>query len=567
MHHAKPLSFFNHVLNALIIVMLVLAGLPVQPAYAVTTTEIVPTAQGFYSSWSNNYLVVDEGTGAIDCASLDTIRSVTNDQRESMVISLASIPDGSVITSIDIRVADRADNGTVLGGTYATFVRFNNIDSANSATHTVVADICSGFLTDTFDVADTIKDGTTTLEIGVVKINSGGASDNPVRVGVLSALVNYIAAPTVTTNAATSITTSNAVLNGTVNANDSSTTVTFEYGPTITYGSTVTATPSPVTGNTNTAVSFSLSGLSPNTLYHFRVVGQNTVDTTNGNDLTFTTLPQALTVTTQAVTAIGSTTATGNGNITDLGDPDPSAYGVVWNTTGAPTTADNMTNEGATNVTGAFTSSMSGLTPNTTYYVRAYATNTAGTSYGNEVSFTTIANTVVSAGNLPATGFPKGRITALPAQPVEKAYTSTDMLLEIPTLNQKMIIVGIPQAADGWDVSWLDRNAGYLAGSAFPTWEGNTVITGHVWDAYNKPGPFVNLKTLKYGDQIKIHAWGQVYSYEVRESKLVTAGNVDTVFRHEELDWITLLSCEYYNPINGAYLFRRMVRAVLVSVK
>jgi len=567
MHHIRPFGFVNHVLSALIIVMLVLAGLPVPAAYAVTTTEIVPTAQGFYSSWSNNYLLVDEGTGAIDCASLDTIRSVTDAQRESMVISLASIPDGSTITSIDIRVADRADNNTVLGGTYATFVRFNNVDSSDSATHTVVADTCSGYLTDTFDVTDTTKDGTTTLEIGVVKINSGGASDNPVRVGVLSALINYIAAPTVTTDAATSITTNSAILNGTVNANDASTVVTFEYGTTTAYGSTVTATPSPVTGNTNTAVSFALSGLSPNTQYHFRVVGQNAIDTTNGIDRTFTTLPQALTVTTQAVTSIGSTTATGNGNITDLGAPDPTAHGVVWNTTGTPTTADNSTDEGATSVTGAFTSSMSGLTPNTTYYVRAYATNTAGTSYGNEVSFTTTANTVVSARSLPATGFPMGRITALPAQPAEKAYTSTDMLLEIPVLNQKMTIVGIPQAADGWDVSWLDSNAGYLAGSAFPTWEGNTVITGHVWDAYNNPGPFVNLKTLKYGDQIKIHAWGQVYSYEVQESKLVTVGNVDTVFQHEDLDWITLLSCEYYNPINGTYFFRRMIRAVLVSVE
>lgn len=171
------------------------------------------------------------------------------------------------------------------------------------------------------------------------------------------------------------------------------------------------------------------------------------------------------------------------------------------------------------------------------------------------------------ASALPATGFPKGRVTILPPQPAQKAYASTDMLLEIPTLNQKMTIVGVPQSAESWDVTWLGNSAGYLAGSAYPTWSGNTVITGHVWDAYNKPGPFENLRALKYGDQIKIHAWGQEYTYEVRESRLVTSKKVDTVFQHEELDWVTLLSCEFYNPINGNYLFRRVVRAVLVSVK
>ena len=168
---------------------------------------------------------------------------------------------------------------------------------------------------------------------------------------------------------------------------------------------------------------------------------------------------------------------------------------------------------------------------------------------------------------LPATGFPMGKMTTLPIQPAGKAYTNTDMVLEIPSLNQKLTIVGVPQTDDTWDVTWLGNSAGWLNGSAFPTWAGNTVLTGHVWDAYNKPGPFANLKTLKYGDQIKIHAWGQVYTYEVRESKLISSRNVKTVLKHEEYDWVTLLSCEFYNPVTGNYIFRRMVRAVLVSVK
>ncbi len=97
------------------------------------------------------------------------------------------------------------------------------------------------------------------------------------------------------------------------------------------------------------------------------------------------------TVTTQAVTNVSTATATGNGDITYLGGLTATAHGVVWNTTGTPTLADDSTDEGSTSATGAFTSTMTGLSPDTTYYVRAYAANAAGTVYGDEVTFTTTA--------------------------------------------------------------------------------------------------------------------------------------------------------------------------------
>ncbi|MEI6754786.1 MAG: T9SS type A sorting domain-containing protein [Paludibacter sp.] len=97
----------------------------------------------------------------------------------------------------------------------------------------------------------------------------------------------------------------------------------------------------------------------------------------------------APTVSTQAVSDITSTTATGNGNITDLGSDNPTAHGVCWNTTGTPTTADSKTDNGAIAATGSFTSSITGLSSSTKYYVKAYATNTIGTAYGDEVNFTT----------------------------------------------------------------------------------------------------------------------------------------------------------------------------------
>lgn len=95
--------------------------------------------------------------------------------------------------------------------------------------------------------------------------------------------------PTVTTDAATNISTNSATLNGKVNANYLSTTVKFQYGPDQNYGSEVPLTLISVTGSTPVPVSAELTNLSPNSIYHFRVVATNELGTTYGSDRTFTT--------------------------------------------------------------------------------------------------------------------------------------------------------------------------------------------------------------------------------------------------------------------------------------
>ena len=96
-------------------------------------------------------------------------------------------------------------------------------------------------------------------------------------------------APTATTNAASSVTAAGATLNGSINANGTSTTVTFEYGTSNSYGTSVSATPATVTGSSATSVSYSLTGLTAGTTYHYRVKGVNTAGTGYGNNATFTT--------------------------------------------------------------------------------------------------------------------------------------------------------------------------------------------------------------------------------------------------------------------------------------
>ena len=93
------------------------------------------------------------------------------------------------------------------------------------------------------------------------------------------------------------------------------------------------------------------------------------------------------TISTTAMSSITSTTASSGGNTISDGGGTISAKGVCWNTSTGPTTSNSTTSDGTG--TSDFSSSLTGLSPATTYYVRAYATNEAGTSYGNEVSFTT----------------------------------------------------------------------------------------------------------------------------------------------------------------------------------
>ena len=112
----------------------------------------------------------------------------------------------------------------------------------------------------------------------------------------------------------------------------------------------------------------------------------------------------------------------------------------------------------------------------------------------------------------------------------------------------------------------MGQSAGYLNGTAFPTWVGNSVLTAHVWNADNTPGPFFHLKDLQSGDQFLIQAFGQTYVYEIRSNRLVSETNLG-VMNDSDYSLVTLITCESYNEGSGEYLYRRVVQAVLIEVK
>ena len=140
-----------------------------------------------------------------------------------------------------------------------------------------------------------------------------------------------------------------------------------------------------------------ITGLSGNTTYYVRAYATNAEGTVYGNEVNLTTPPCASvpTVTTATVTNATQTTATGGGNVTADGGATVTAKGICWATTQNPTVSNPKTVDG--DGLGIFTSSITGLTAATTYYVRAYATNSAGTAYGNQVSFPTLPPAVVAS--------------------------------------------------------------------------------------------------------------------------------------------------------------------------
>ncbi|MEI6678771.1 MAG: LamG domain-containing protein [Mariniphaga sp.] len=131
-----------------------------------------------------------------------------------------------------------------------------------------------------------------------------------------------------------------------------------------------------------------LKGLTPGITYYVKAYATNTVGTGYSSQLAFSTGVLAPTITTLDLSAISPTSATGGGNIATDGGSMILMRGVCWSKNQNPTTADSKTSDGTGS--GSYTSAITGLAPGGIYYVRAYATNSAGTAYGAQINFTSI---------------------------------------------------------------------------------------------------------------------------------------------------------------------------------
>jgi LPXTG-site transpeptidase (sortase) family protein len=166
---------------------------------------------------------------------------------------------------------------------------------------------------------------------------------------------------------------------------------------------------------------------------------------------------------------------------------------------------------------------------------------------------------------IPVTGFAPGMVMKLDT-PSRLLYDATSLTIKIPVIKVNASIVGVESEEGGWDLSWLQDQVGWLNGTAYPTWKGNSVLTGHVVNANGKPGVFSRLKALGVGEYVFVYSSGYRYTYKVVSNAFVQPNDV-SVMKHEEKSFLTLITCDTYDERTGTYLRRVAVGAALVDVR
>jgi len=290
----------------------------------------------------------------------------------------------TAISSINVRSASSGGNISSNGG--GSIIAEGVCWSVNSGTASVTGSHTSdGTINGSFTSSITGLTPNTTYYVKAYATNSAGTSyGNEITFTTMA-----VTLPVITTTAITSIGVRSASSGGNISSNGGDNIIAEGVCWSVNSG-TASVTGSHTTdGTINGSFTSSITGLTPNTTYYVKAYATNYAGTSYGNEITFTTTSVTIPViTTTAITSITPTSASSGGNISSNGGDNIIAEGVCWSVnSGTASVTGSHTSDGTIN--GSFTSSITGLTRNTTYYVKAYATNSAGTSYGNEITFTT----------------------------------------------------------------------------------------------------------------------------------------------------------------------------------
>jgi len=365
-------------------------GIPFNPGPK-TTFQIIPTPLGLDSRGIN------DGAGLFRfIANGPSVRKVNPDQTTHDFDFSA---DGSRAVTLDLtgNAFVSTDNGKVI----EIFVADNT-----------TADFSTGFTLPTGMDFRPAKFSGDTDRVGFLYVadTTAGTISQISQTGIKTTFIasagqpNYMAfeiagAPVVVTGIASNITNTGATLHGTVNPDGNPTTYHFEYGLTTAYGSNTTVTGAG-SGLDAVPVSAAITGLTPGTVYHFRLSATNGNGTVVGADATFTTFGAPPTPTptptpiaiTGAATGIGDTTATVNGTVNPAGNA--TTYQFQYGLTAAYGNTTTSTSAGSGFVAVPVSAALSGLTAGTLYHFRVTATNAGGTANGADATFTTTGGSI-----------------------------------------------------------------------------------------------------------------------------------------------------------------------------
>jgi len=397
-------------------------SISIQPAYngTINITNLsfpaLTSCTGFYhnsmpssnNSYTQGYIsIINNAQASINLSSLASCNSISISGATSLNLSsLASCSDISI------------NSTSITSLSFPSLTNNSNINlSGNALTSNSVNSILNKFLT---VLPASGKNINLEGQTPPAPPTGQGLVDKQTLITAGNQVVTDGFLPTVTTAAVTAITRTTATSGGTI---------TNDGGGTIQSGGVVWATTTnPTTANgvlsdysTNSSFTSNLTGLNAGTTYYVRAYATNSAGTAYGNERSFTTLPITLpTLTTSAATSITSTYAVSGGNITNDGGGIIAARGLVWSTFTNPSLDINQGSSYDGYGTGEWSRTIYNLIPGSTYYVRAFATNSAGTAYGNELSFVpqntipsvTIGNQIWSNTNLDVTTYRDG--TSIP---------------------------------------------------------------------------------------------------------------------------------------------------------
>ena len=289
-----------------------------QFVFADSTGALLPSSDGTYLQWtpktgSTHYTMVDESTcnGTTDYNSTNTVGN-----RDSYGISLSSVPNGAIITAIEIAPCASRNKSGGGSATMNVFYRYSGSDSADAGNYALTGLTPTELASTTFSGLSLAKDAASTLEIGAVL----SAGTRGARLSRIATKITYTpATPTVTTNSASNITLSSATLHGSANPNGASATGWFRYSATNpgscddVFGTRVPTSGGTSLGSGNSPVSYSnsISGLISSTTYYYCAIASNSGGIGFGAIVSFTTAappsppaaPSNLTATNQTSTS------------------------------------------------------------------------------------------------------------------------------------------------------------------------------------------------------------------------------------------------------------------------